>query len=72
MNVYVRPYDGAQWVASSVILITPTANSLLYSQDGTQYIKMMFPITDSLTWQGNQLAQVQDSDCLRASAAGAG
>jgi hypothetical protein len=61
MNVYVRPYDGAQWVASSVILITPTANSLLYSQDGTQYIKMMFPITDSLTWQGNQLAQVQDS-----------
>ena len=61
MNVYVRPYDGAVWQASSVILITPTATGLLYSQDGTQYLKMIFPVNDSTSWAGNQYAEVNDA-----------
>ena len=72
MDVYSRPYDGGFWKANSVILITetqttvtnlldPTTISLLYTQDGTQYVKMMFPISNGYTWQGNQNAQVNDA-----------
>ena len=60
MDVYSRPYDGADWHALRVILVTPTSNSLLYSQDGVQYIKMMFPISEGLSWPGNQNAQLND------------
>jgi hypothetical protein len=61
MNVYVRPYNGAVWQPSSVIFITPTTNGLLYYQDGTEYVKMMFPVADSMTWPGNQYAPTMDS-----------
>ncbi len=60
MDVYSRPYDGADWHALRVILVTPTTTSLLYSQDGVQYIKMMFPVTEGLSWKGNVNAQLND------------
>lgn len=61
MDVYYRPYEGADWVPHRVILLQPTTNGLLYSQDGTQYIKLMFPVKNGFTWKGNQNAQVQDT-----------
>jgi hypothetical protein len=67
LNVYYEPYNGAgfqQFVNlnnARVIYVTPTANSLLYTQDGTEYIKLMFPIQNGYTWQGNQYANVSDS-----------
>jgi hypothetical protein len=61
MDVYARPYDGGDWKAISVIILTPTATELLYTQDRTQYVKLMFPIADGLTWKGNKNAQVQDT-----------
>jgi hypothetical protein len=44
-----------------VVLLQPTNTSLLYSQDGAQYVKLMFPIKEGFTWPGNQFAQVQDT-----------
>lgn len=64
MDVYYRPYDGADWHPSRVILLTPTANSLLYTQDRTQYIKLTFPIAEGNNWQGNQYAEVNDTAFL--------
>jgi hypothetical protein len=72
MDVFSRPYDGGDWKQTSVILITPTPaplatiNSpamvnLLYTQDQTQYIKLMFPIANGFSWAGNQYANVGDS-----------
>ena len=61
MDVYSRPYDGGDWIGTSVILITPTATGLLYTQDRTQYLKMTFPISNGVTWKGNMYAEVQDS-----------
>ena len=72
MNVYSRPYDGGLWVANNVIeltltpttvtnLLEPTTTSLYYTQDQTQYVKLMFPITNGYTWQGNQNAQIQNA-----------
>ncbi len=71
MDVYSRPYDGGYWQGSSVILITPTettvtdlnapvTQSLLYTQDRTQYVKLIFPISNGYTWKGNQFAEVND------------
>ena len=72
MDVYSRPYDGGFWQANNVILITPTqttitnledpiTQSLFYTQDRTQYVKLMFPIKEGYTWQGNQNAEVGDA-----------
>ena len=72
MDVSSRPYDGGFWKALSVIEITrtpttitdlnaPLTTSLLYTQDRTQYVKMMFPITNGYTWHGNQYAEVNDA-----------
>jgi len=60
MDVYSRPYDGADWHAINVILVTPTSNSILYSQDQVQYVKMMFPISEGLSWPGNQNANINN------------
>ena len=72
LNVYSRPYDGGLWVANNVIELTlaqttitnlsePTTTSLYYTQDQTQYVKLMFPISNGYTWQGNQYAQIQNA-----------
>ena len=61
IDVYYRPYNGALWVPSRVITVQATSDSLLYSQDGTQYIKLVFPVTEGRTWQGNAYAQIMDT-----------
>ncbi len=61
MDVYYRPYDGAEFVPQRVILITPQKDSLFYFQDGTQYIKLEFPIKEGYSWDGNIHAQWQDT-----------
>jgi len=69
MNVYTSPYPGGFWTPSSVIEITlaettvtnllePTTTSLFYVQDQTNYVKLMFPIKNGYTWQGNQNANI--------------
>lgn len=60
MNVFSRPYDGALWQPISVITVTPTTTGLLYNQDDNEYIKMIFPVSEGLTWKGNQNVVVQD------------
>lgn len=60
MDVFYRPYDGADWHPLHVITVTPTNTQLLYSQDGVQYIKMVFPVADEVSWQGNVNAQIND------------
>jgi len=61
LDIYTRPYDGADWVPLSEIIVTPTPTSLLYSQDQTKYVKMTFPVAQGTTWKGNIYAAVQDS-----------
>ncbi len=74
MDVYYRPHDGATWTKVRVILLTPATiiqstttpppgtpvSSLLYSQDGAQFIKMVYPIQQGLSWAGNANIDVND------------
>jgi len=61
MDVYYRPYDGADFVPSRVILITPQVDSLFFIQDGAQLNKLVFPIKEGFSWLGNTHVQVQDT-----------
>jgi len=61
MDVYYRPYDGADFAPSRVIILTPQVDSLFYFQDGTQFNKLVFPIKEGFTWMGNTHVQVQDT-----------
>jgi hypothetical protein len=61
MDVFTRPYDGGIWQPSTVILITPTTDSMLVTQDQTQYIKMVFPVVNGGSWLGNSNAVIQNS-----------
>ena len=72
MDVWTRPYDGAAWKPSRVIILTPAqtpilntadpiTTDLLYFQDNAQYVKMRFPVEDGVTWKGNKYVTVQDS-----------
>ncbi len=72
VDVYSRPYIGGYWTENSVILVTltpttvtnllaPVTYSLLYTQDRTQYVKLMFPIQNGYSWKGNQNAEVNDA-----------
>jgi len=62
MNIYERPYDGAIWQQTGVILLQPTADGLLYTQDQNTYIKMMFPVKDGLAWLGNKFVETGDPE----------
>lgn len=62
LDVYTQPYDGnGVWTPLSEIIVTPTSTGLLYYQDQTQYIKMMFPVSEGYSWKGNANAVTQDS-----------
>lgn len=61
LNVFSRPYEGADWHPINVIYVTPTAEGLLYAQDNAQYIKMVFPVANGLTWKGNKNIETNDS-----------
>ena len=61
MSIFYRPYEGAIWTPSGVILLTPTLTGLLYSQDNAQYVKLTFPIANGGSWKGNQFVEVNDS-----------
>lgn len=72
MDVFTRPYEGGTWVHNSVIFITPTVTppltlsdpttiSLLYNADQTQYVKMIFPVSNGYSWAGNKFVTTQDS-----------
>lgn len=74
MDVYFRPHDGATWKRISVITLTPATiiqtttapppgtpvTSLLYNQGGVQFIKMVYPVQQGLTWAGNANIDVTD------------
>jgi hypothetical protein len=60
MDIFTRPYDGGIWQASGVIYVTPVADSIFYTQDQTQYLKLIFPIANGTTWMGNKYAVIQN------------
>jgi hypothetical protein len=72
MDIFSATFSEGFFKQTGVILITPAptplattsstpTTSLLYTQDGTQYVKLIFPIVPGFTWTGNQYANIQDT-----------
>ena len=75
MDVFSRPHEGAAWLKVRVILLTPApvppltttpatntpVNSIIFTQEGSQFIKLEFPIVEGISWKGNSLVPAQDS-----------
>lgn len=51
----IRPNDSAAWVAHRAIYVTPTETTLEYVEENMRFIKLIFPINNGGTWQGNRL-----------------
>ena len=55
INTDIRPNDTLPWVAHRVIYVTPTETTLEYTEENARFIKMIFPVNNGGTWQGNRL-----------------
>ncbi|NCX96471.1 MAG: hypothetical protein EBX41_08695 [Chitinophagia bacterium] len=76
MDVFSRSHEGDLWNHVRVIIVTPDTilpltttpppntpvHSLLYSQDGLQMMKLVFPVVEGITWDGNKYINTNDKD----------
>lgn len=62
VDIYYRKRDTADWRNHEVVYVTPTAQRLEYVQKALPFIKLVFPIVDGGTWNGNQLINGADAD----------
>ncbi len=74
MNVYTRWNDLTPWASHGTILITPDTiyptilpppagvptSCILMNQDGNTIQKMVFPMQEGITWDGNQFVNYLD------------
>ena len=75
MDVSSRPHDGAVWQRVREILLTPApvaplttspapntpTTSIIFTQEGAQFIKLEFPIVEGISWKGNSLIPSNDT-----------
>jgi len=50
-----------QWKQHDVLYVTKTPTTLEWSQDNFRYIKLIFPVAENATWQGNAYIQAADT-----------
>lgn len=68
VNVQSRRNDTDPYVANDVIYATPAENHVELYQKGLSFIKMVFPVSDGKTWNGN--AMINMANPLNAEFAG--
>ncbi|WP_338876840.1 hypothetical protein WBJ53_14400 [Spirosoma sp. SC4-14] len=52
---YRRAADNLPWQADSIWSIRQVNNEAIRTENGQDFVKLQFPISDNLTWNGNQL-----------------
>lgn len=76
MDVYTRPHEGADWLRSRVILLTPAAipqqtttpppgtpqNTILWTENEAQVMKLVFPIAEGISWMGNTMVDLNNPE----------
>ena len=62
VNILYRRQDTLSWQNHRVFYVTPTAQRLEYVEDNLRFIKLVFPVVDGGSWNGNQLIATADSD----------
>ncbi len=63
IDVHIRKQaDTMPWTPHRVIYVTPTENHLEYVENNVRFIKLVFPVSDGVTWKGNSMIPAGDQD----------
>ncbi|HVY74899.1 MAG TPA: hypothetical protein VG890_08730 [Puia sp.] len=50
------------WVPSEAYMVTPTANSVEVVENNLRYIKLVTPVQDNISWDGNSYIDTKSAD----------
>lgn len=62
VDVHIRKDDTQPWRIDDVFYITPTSSSLEWVQNNLRFTKLVFPVADGATWNGNSQIATNDQD----------
>ncbi len=62
INVQVRANDTDPYRPDDVIYVTPTEDRIEYKQKNLTFIKMVFPVSNGKSWNGNAMIPLGDND----------
>jgi len=62
IDVHLRKKDNIPWNTHRVIYVTPTPTHLEYVEDNVRFIKLVFPVSNTITWKGNSMIPAGDQD----------
>lgn len=58
---YIRSNSTAPWTPDNTFMAVPTENSIEYIENNLRYIKLVSPIRQDYSWQGNKYIDVSSS-----------
>jgi hypothetical protein len=62
VNIQRRKNDTDPYTPSEVFSVTPTDNQVEVKKRNLTFIKMVFPVSDGKTWNGNAMINIADDD----------
>jgi len=62
IDVERRANDTDPFEPSDVIYVTPSETQVIMSQRNAKFIKMVFPVSNGTTWNGNAMLPLEDPD----------
>lgn len=62
VNVQKRENDTDPFVPNDVIYVTPSDGQVEYKQKNLTFLKMVFPVSNGRTWNGNAMIPLGDED----------
>jgi hypothetical protein len=62
INVQARANDTDPYRPNDVIYVTPTANHVEFKQKNLTFLKMVFPVSNGKSWNGNAMIPLGDKE----------
>jgi len=62
INVQSRANDTDPYVPNDVIYVTPTEDRVEFKQKNLTFLKMVFPVANGQSWNGNAMVPLGDAD----------
>lgn len=62
IDIHLRKKDTLSWDPHRVIFVTPTDTRLELVEGNVRFIKLVYPVSNDVTWQGNSMIPALDQD----------
>ena len=62
MNVQIRATESSPFMPDDVIYVTPTDGHVLFKQKNLTFMKLVFPVSNGKSWNGNAMIPTNDQD----------